>query len=85
MMCNLVASQLVNEITVHSTFVGKKKKKKYNGNAHVWSCFCLLFCDLGKKKANKKPVPLNVEYKVILQIVSLSIMAKFGLFLYVIK
>lgn len=51
----------------------------------MWSCFCLLFCDLGKKKANKKPVPLNVEYKVILQIVSLSIMAKFGLFLYVIK
>lgn len=78
MMCNLVASHLVNEITVHSTFVGKKKKVQWKCSCVVLFLFVVL-CFRKKKKANKKPVPLNVEYKVILQIV-LSIMAKFGLF-----
>lgn len=72
-MCNLMASELVNEITIYSS-LAKKLKKNYSGNVHV------PLPKTQNKEQQKNPSKNVIEFKVILQITNLLLMAQFGIF-----
>lgn len=77
MICNLMASELVNEVMIYSPLAKKIKKKLQ------CKCSCASsFPKTQNKEQQKTPSKNVIEYKVILQITNLFLMAPFGGFFF---
>lgn len=77
MICNLMASELVNEVMIYSPLAKKIKKKLQ------CKCSCASsFPKTQNKEQQKTPSKNVIEYKVILQITNLFLMGPFGGFFF---